>query len=189
MNEVLKNIYTRSSVRKYKADKVPDKDITEILRAGFHAANGMNRQAIEFVVLENKEIINKYNKKAINLFAERSRAAGQPNPMIERMAEDEKADIFHGAPILIFIFADPSAVSPVEDGSLAAGNIMLAAHSMGYGTCFIGFASGLGSDNEFREEFNVPEGHKYIACLILGKPDGEVEKHSRSDLKILKWVK
>jgi len=189
MNETLKNIYSRASVRKYKADKVPDGDIKEILRSGFHAANGMNRQAVEFVVIEDKDVISRYNRKAISLYAEMMRAMGQPNPMIESMANDPKADIFYGAPTVIFVFTGPSAVTPIEDGSLAVGNMMLAAHSMGYGTCFIGFASGLGNDNAFRKECSVPDSHKYIACMILGKPEGDVEKHSRSEVKILKWVK
>ncbi|MDR0508472.1 MAG: nitroreductase family protein [Candidatus Methanoplasma sp.] len=189
MNEVLKNIYTRASVRRYKADKVPDEDIKEIIRAGFHAANGMNRQAIEFIVMENKNSIRKYNRKAIILFAEMMKASGQPNPMIDKMVDDPNADVFHGAPVLVFVYANPSVVTPVEDGSLAVGNMMLAAHSMGYGTCFIGFAAGLGNDQEFRKECNVPDGHKYLACMILGKPDGNVEKHSRSDVKVLNWVK
>ena len=188
MNEVLKNIYARASVRRYKADKVPERDIEEILRAGFHAANGMNRQAIEFVVIENKDVIGRYNRKAITLYAEAVKAAGGSNPMVEKMADDPKSDIFYGAPVLVFVYANPSAVTPVEDGSLAVGNMMLAARSMGYGTCFIGFASSLGNDKEFMEECNVPGGYRYIACMILGKPEGEIEKHSRSDVKILKWV-
>ncbi len=189
MNDVLINIYSRASVRSYKPDKVPDSDIKEIIRAGFHAANGMNRQAVEFVVIENKDSISKYNRKAINLFAEMSRASGHPNPMVEKMASDPKADIFHGAPAIVFVFTNPSAVTPVEDGSLAVGNMMLAAHSMGYGTCFIGFAAGLDKDPEFRKECKVPDGYKYIACMILGRPDGDIEKHSRSDVKILNWLK
>lgn len=189
MNEVLRKIYTRASVRKYKADKVPDEDIKEILRAGFHAANGMNRQAIEFIVMENKDSIRKYNRKAIILFAEMIKASGQTNPMVDKVAADPNSDIFHGAPALVFVFANPSAITPVEDGSLAVGNMMLAAHSLGYGTCFIGFAAGLGYDQEFRKEFSVPEGHKYLACMTLGKPDGDLEKHSRSEVKVLKWVK
>jgi len=189
MNEALKNIYARASVRKYKSDMVPEGDIKEIIKAGFHAANGMNRQAIEFVVIENKGSIFKYNRKAINIFAEMVKASGQSNPMIEKMVDDPKADIFYGAPALVFVFTNPSAVTPVEDGSLAVGNMMLAAHSMGYGTCFIGFASGLGDDKEFRKECNVPDGHRYIACMTLGKPDGKVEAHPRSEVKILKWIK
>ncbi|MCL2295699.1 MAG: nitroreductase family protein [Methanomassiliicoccaceae archaeon] len=189
MNEVLKNIYTRASVRKYKADKVPEDDIREIIRAGFHAANGMNRQALEFIVIENRDSIRKYNRKAINLYAEMMKASGQPNPMIEKMVNDPSADMFHGAPVLVFVFSNPSAVTPIEDGSLAVGNMMLAAHSMGYGTCFIGLARGLENDKEFRKECSVPDGHKYLACMILGKPEGSTEKHSRSEVKVLKWVK
>jgi nitroreductase len=189
MNETLKSIYGRASVRKYKADKVPEDDIREILKAGFHAANGLNRQAIEFAVVENKDLIRSYNRKGIILFAEMMRAMGRPFPMAEKMVDDPSADIFYGAPAVIFVFARPDALTPVEDGSLAAGNMMLAAHSMGYGTCFIGFAAALGNDKEFRKECNVPEDRIYVACLILGKPDGTIERRPRPEVKIHKWVK
>ncbi|MCL2148513.1 MAG: nitroreductase family protein [Methanomassiliicoccaceae archaeon] len=189
MNETLRSIYDRWSVRKFKDEKVPVDVINEILKAGLHAANGMNRQAVRFAVIEDKEMIKKYNRKAITLFAEMARAAGQPNPMAERMAGDPDADIFYGAPGIVFVFTAPDAVTPVEDGALAVGNMMLAAHSLGYGTCFIGFAAGLGQDPEFLAEMDVPEGHRYIACMILGRPDGDVERRPRPDVKVLKWVK
>ncbi|MDR3074524.1 MAG: nitroreductase [Candidatus Methanoplasma sp.] len=189
MNDTLRSIYGRSSVRKYKEDKVPEEDIREILKAGFHAANGMNRQAIEFAVMENKNSRSKYSRKAISRLAEEAKAAGHSNPMIERMAADPASDIFYGAPAVIFVFADQNAVTPVEDGSLAVGNMMLAAHSMGYGTCFIGFAAGLGGDDEFLKECGVPDNHRYIASMILGKPDGDIDKHPRSDVRVLKWIK
>jgi nitroreductase len=67
--------------------------------------------------------------------------------------------------------------------------MMLAAHSMGYGTCYIGFGAGLGYDPEFRKECNVPDGHNYVACMILGRPDGAVEKRTRPEVKVLKWIK
>ncbi|MDR1404779.1 MAG: nitroreductase family protein [Candidatus Methanoplasma sp.] len=189
MNETLGSIYERSSVRKYKSEKVPENDLREILKAGFCAANGMNRQAIEFAVMENAGSIFKYSRKIISKLAEEARHSGNSNPIINRMAEDPAADIFYGAPAVIFVFAGQNAITPVEDGSLAVGNMMLAAHSMGYGTCFIGFAAGLGHDTEFLEECGVPAGHRYVACMIIGKPDGNIEKHPRSDVKIIKWIK
>ncbi len=184
--DIFDAIYGRSSVRRYKKEKVPEKDVEEILKAGFHAANGMNAQALRFVVMQDQKKISEFSNKArLTLL---NSGANFPPHIMERM-KDPSMDIFHGAPSLIFIFASPEALTPVEDGSLAAGNIMLAAHAMGYGTCFIGFAGALGNDPEFRKECNVPEDHRHIACLLLGKPEGDVEKHPRSDVKILKWMK
>jgi nitroreductase len=134
-------------------------------------------------VLENPDTIRKYSVKGAALFIEMMKAAGQPAPI------NPPADMFYGAPAIVFVFANPTALTPVEDGSLAVGNMMLAAHSMGYGTCFIGFAAGLGYDPEFRHECNVPDGHTFIACMILGKPDGHIERRPRPDVKILKWAK
>lgn len=188
MNEVLKCIYGRASVRSYTSDIICEEDLTELLKAGFSAPNGMNTQAVEFVIIQNEEEVLKLSEKAKKLFVEMLSRSGEPDPNVVKMCSGD-LNIFYGTPNLIFIFANKTAATPVEDGCLAAENIMLAASSMGYGTCFIGFAAGLGSDPLFRKDNNVPDDHTYVGCLAIGVPSGPVEQHSRADVKILNWSK
>lgn len=188
MNDVLNAIYGRSSVRQYKNDVPKDEDVKEILKAGFHAATGMNKQSLRFLVIENPSDITELSDKVKSDFIKGLGESAKQHPFYDRMAGSEY-HIFHRAPALVFVFSSSDVLTPVEDGSLAIGNMMLAAHSLGYGTCFIGFAASLGEDEEFFKKYNVPQDHKYIACITLGVPDGVPEKHPRSEVKILNWVK
>jgi nitroreductase len=68
--------------------------------------------------------------------------------------------------------------------------MMLAAHSLGIGSCWIGLALHLGRDTEFLREVEVPEGHKLVAPLIFGYPaKGNLKAPARNKDIILKWIK
>lgn len=91
--------------------------------------------------------------------------------------------------MLILVFASPEVVEEY-DCALAAENMMLAAHSLGIGSCWIGLAKHLGSDREFLKEAGIPEGHKLIAPLIFGYPTkGDFKAPPRNADVILKWVR
>lgn len=83
--------------------------------------------------------------------------------------------------MLILIFATPYVVEDY-DCALVAENMMLAAHSLGIGSCWIGLALHLGDDKEFMKEAGVPEGHKLIAPLIFGYPANGKRKAPRGKL-------
>ncbi|MCK9323033.1 MAG: nitroreductase [Candidatus Methanomethylophilaceae archaeon] len=189
MNEVLRCIYERSSVRKYKSDIVSDADIKEILNAGIHAPSGMNAQGLRFVIIQNTDMIAELNRVSKDLYLKNSAATGGGHPVLDKICSNPKTDLFHGASTLIFTFAAPDTATPTEDGALAVENMMLAAHSMGYGTCFIGLAAPLGYYPTFREESEVPDDHMFLSCIVLGVPDGKPEVHPKEDMKILSWTK
>jgi nitroreductase len=189
-NPVLDNIYSRRSVRKFSDKPVNDNDIKELIKAAFHAANGMNLQKLRFSVVMNKDKILEYSKRAKVLYLEQMRSAGVSNDHLESMLTNEGVNIFYAAPAAIFIYGAPGILTGTEDASLAAGNIMLAAHSMGMGTCWIGFANSLNADKEFLKDNSVPEGHKLLAAIILGYPKNADNKPTpRDEPQILNWVR
>ena len=130
-NEVLKCIETRRSVRRYRAEQIKDEELDAILRAGTYAASGMGRQPVKFVVLQRPEDV-------AELEAMNAAVLGTPG-----------AKPFYGAPTVVVVLADASVPTAVEDGSLALGNLMLAAHSVGVGSCWI---------HRAREEFASAQG-------------------------------
>ena len=67
-NDVLKNIYSRRSVRDYLPDDVPDDIIRELIRAGTYAPSVANKQPWRFVVIKNRELMNKLSDKAKELW-------------------------------------------------------------------------------------------------------------------------
>ena len=189
-NAVLDNIYARRSVRSYSDKHVPESDIRELIKAGFHAANGVNAQKLRFSVVSDKTKLKKYSDSGKRLYLEYMQKEGIEHPGIEKNLNDPESNIFYDAPVAIFIYASPGIFTPIEDASLAAGNIMLAARSMGLGTCWIGLATGLGNDCDFVRDNNVPDGHRFLAAIILGYPKNEPPGPSvRDEPTILSWIR
>ena len=86
------------------------------------------------------------------------------------------------------VFASPDVVNE-HDCALAAENMMLAAQSLGIGSCWIGLAADLGYDVEFLKEVEVPVGHKIIAPLIFGyQTKDNLKVPARNADVVLKWI-
>lgn len=137
MNEILKAIKERRSIRKFKPDMPPRIDIEQIVEAGLYAANGMGKQAVITVVVTNKAIRDR--------MAEANRQIG---------GWQEGFDPFYGAPVILVVLADKSWANRVYDGSLVMGNLMLAAHSLGLGSIWI---------HRAKEEFEQDEWKKLLS--------------------------
>jgi nitroreductase len=196
MNEVLKNIYARRSVRNFSDSKVPEEAVKEIIKAGTYAPNGMNTQALRFVVLENKELIDHYSGVAKELFKAgmaRDRPEDAPVPEnikgLMKTLSNPDFNLFYHAPVVVFVFAHPSALTPIEDASTAVENMFLYARSLGIGSCWIGFASSLAHSPEFLKECQVPSDHRLAAQFVLGYPKGELLEGKRNEPQIISWIK
>ena len=120
MNEVLKAIKERRSVRKFKADMPNKEDIDMIIEAGLYAASGMGKQATKIIAITNKDIRDK-------LSDDNRIIGGWP----------EGFDPFYGAPVILIVLYDKNSFTGIYDGSLVMGNLMLAAHSLGLGSIWI----------------------------------------------------
>ena len=170
MNEVIKNIIERRSIKKYKSDMIPSELIDEVIKAGTYAPTGMNRQSPIIIAITNKETRDKLSKLNAKI-----------------MGAD--IDPFYGAPVVIVVLADKSVPTYIYDGSLVMENMMLAAHSLGLGSCWI---------HRAKEEFEMEEGKKILESLgikgeyvgighcILGYPDIKVEAKPRKENYIYK---
>jgi nitroreductase len=188
-NAVLDNIYQRRSVRNYSDEEVHDETIKEIIRAGTYAPTAVNIQPWRFVVVKNRKLIEEYDDRAKKAFL--AAYKDTENPHLARYVQylsKATTRLFYGAPVLILVFASPDVINE-HDCALAAENMMLAAQSLGVGSCWIGLATGLGYDVEFLKEVGVPEGHKLIAPLIFGYPTKDnLKAPARNSDVILKWI-
>ena len=119
MNEVLNCLETRRSCRAYRPEQVPEEALQEILRAGLYAPSGMGRQSVKLLVVQDPAAIAALERLNGGVL-------GSP-----------EAHPFYGAPTVCVVLADAAAFTAVEDGSLALGNLMNAAHSLGIASCWI----------------------------------------------------
>ena len=147
MNEVIKAMKERRSIRKFKAEMPSKADLEQIVEAGLYAANGRGRQAVITIAVTDKELRDKLS--AVNN---------------EIMGGPEGNDPFDGAPAILIVLANKEVPTAPYDGSLVMGNLMLAAHSLGLGSIWI---------HRAKEEFEMPEYQKLLKDLgIEGEWEG-----------------
>lgn len=170
MNEVIKNIVERRSIKKYKNIPVEENLIDEIVMAGTYAPSGMNRQSPIILAITNQEVRNKI--ASINA---------------KIMGTD--IDPFYGAPVVLVVLADKNSPTHVYDGSLVMENMMLAAHSLGLGSCWIHRAKETFETEEGKEilrNLGIEGEYEGIANCILGYPDEVKEASPRKENYIYK---
>lgn len=159
MNETLNNIVTRRSIRKYKSDMVPKEIIDTVIKAGTYAATGRGMQSPIIIAVTNKALRDQLSRLNAKI-----------------MGKGEDFDPFYNAPVVLIVLADKTRPTYLYDGSLVMGNLMLAAHAQGLGSCWI---------HRAKEEFELDEGREILKSLgiegdyegighcIIGYADGE----------------
>ena len=165
MNEIIKAMMERRSIRKFKSDMVSKKDIDEIIEAGLYAANGMGRQAVITVAVTNKQLRDK--------ISEDNRKIG---------GWDKGFDPFYGAPVILIVLAEKDWRNKVYDGSLVIGNMMLAAHSLGLGSIWIHRAKEEFETEEYKKllkDIGVQGEWEGIGHCAIGYIDGDIPKPSQ----------
>jgi nitroreductase len=154
-NETLTTIKQRRSIRAFKDEQIKDEELQAVVEAGTYAPSARNQQAWHFTVIQNKELL-------ATLSSEAKKAALQlDNEFIRQAASNENFNIFYGAPTLIIVSGDEKAMVIDFDCAAANQTMLLAAQSVGLGSCWINFVMFL---------FNSPAGAKYIKQL--GIPAG-----------------
>lgn len=187
MNVELKDaIYHRRSIRKYKPQQVSKDDIRTLMDAAVQAPSASNSQPWAFAVIQDQGILNNYSDQAKKLLLEQIDSY-PPLAKYRTALSNPGFDIFYGAPTLLIIYAKPVGPHPEGDCCLAAQNIMLAAHSMGLGTCWIGFAHPLLNSDEIKQALGAPTDYTAVAPLIIGYPDGNMPAIRKKEPEIICW--
>ena len=178
VNPVLSNMMARRSIRKYLDKPVEHEKLEVIVRAGINAPSGMNRQPWIIRVVEDQKLI-----------ADVTEVYKRNNPEQVKRDKDFK-NMFRNAPNLICV------CTPAEGGALDAGllgeNMMLAAQSMGLGTCCLGgpvrFLNSNAEAKFFLDRLDIPEGYKLNYILAIGYPDEQPDAKPRDASKV-KYIK
>lgn len=167
MNETIRTIMDRRSIRRFKPDPVPNELVSTIVDCGQVAPNGMGWQNWHFTVIESRAFLDK-----IALGNTKLNAAGD-GPMKDRAQAELDAgrfmDNFYGAPMAIILSGGDAC-----GAANACQNICLAAQSLGLGTCYLGsfkpiFADPAGA--ELLSALELPEGYEPLYAIAVGYPD------------------
>ena len=147
MNEIIRAMEERRSIRSFKPEMPPKEVLQQIVEAGLYAASGKGQQAAIVVAVTNKALRDK-------LAEENRRIAGAP----------EGSDPFYGAPAVLVVLGQKDWPTHVYDGSLVMGNLLLAAHALGLGSIWI---------HRAKEEFEEPEYQQLLKDLgVEGEWEG-----------------
>lgn len=155
MNDTMNTLITRRSVRSYKKDQIAKEELDAVITAGLWAPTGMNRQHTRLVAVTDPALVKKLS-------------------IMNAAVMGSSGDPFYGAPCVVIVFGDSNVYTYVEDGSLAMGNMMNAAHSIGLGSCWIHRAKEMFESAEgqaLMAEWGIPESYKGVGNCILGYTD------------------
>lgn len=157
MNETLNTLLNRRSIRKFKAEQIKDEELNAVLEAGMYAPSAANQQSAVLIVVQNKDML----KKIADL-----------NASTVAM----KIDPYYGAPTVVLALADKNQAAPIEDASLALGNMFNAAYSLGLGSCWVHRTKQMFETEEGKallKEWGVKGDYIGVGSCILGYPDCE----------------
>ena len=120
MKDILDVIISRRSVKSYRSDMVDESLIEKVITAGTYAPSGKNKQSPIIIAITNKKIRDEISELLANL---REMPKG--------------SDPFYNAPVLLMVLAEKGVPTYVYDGSVVVENMLLEAHSLGLGACWI----------------------------------------------------
>ena len=157
--DALEAIRKRRSVRKYTGAPIPRQDLETIVDAGRLAASGSNAQPWDFIVVTDREMI------------QRLKVAAQ---------------WMENAGAIIAVVMDPESRWWVEDGAAAVENMLIASTALGYGSCWLeGYT--LPREKEFKALLGVPKEKRLLTLVPLGVPVEWPTKDKKSLREVVHW--
>lgn len=168
--DAYESLLTRRSIRKYKDLPMAKEDLQRIAEAGLYAATGHDKQNTMMVIVDDLKTIEELEKYNASVL-------GKP-----------EMHTFYGAPALIIVFADGEVSNCRYDGALCMGNLMQAAHALGFGACWINrarevFASEAGE--AYKRAWGVPDHYEGVGNLIVGYADEQPVASERKAGRII----
>ncbi len=170
MNETIRSILDRRSIRGYKDIPVEPAQLEALKECALASPTAVNAQSWHFTFVTDRDVISRVDSATMAVLDPAGR---------ERMMARGGA-IFYNAPLAVFISCDRDSKWGDVDAGIAVENLALAAHSMGLGSVIIGMcgAAFKGSEEaELAELLHFPENHRFAIAIAIGHPDTTKEAH------------
>lgn len=190
MNPVLEAIRMRRSVRTYDPRPVPRDAVASLLQAAIEAPSGMNTQPWRFVVVEDPAFHRKLVARAVpnsKKYLEPLRDADPARfAAMMRRYEELEDPVYYSAPIIIFVIG--SGPYAADSCPLACENLMLAAQSLGFGTCWVKLGSLVTDDPDVVGALELKEGESIFGPILLGYPKQPAPQAPARRAPVVKWI-
>lgn len=180
MNETIKSIKTRRSIRVFKPEQLKDTELNAILEAGLYAPSAMNGQPWHLTVIQNPETLRSLNTDA------KASMAKSENEYVRKFTENDAFNILYHAPTAIVISAVSDSPYAVTDCAALTQNMLVAAESLGIGSCWVGLTSfALKGEKApaYMEQLGIPAGYEPCFTVAMGykKTGGTAAPERKSD--------
>ena len=186
MHEVVKTIRTRRSVRSYDTKAIPRDVLNTIIEAGNEAPSAMNSQPWRFVVVEDREVKKTLLAAALPQAKKITEQVKDVDP--ERYASIKKRyaelpdPVYYSAPAIVFVIG--SGRYAAHSCPMACENMMLAAHALGLGSCWVGFGAMVTEDPGVREILELKDDDAIFGPILLGYPKSTPARPPKKDPKV-----
>jgi len=184
MNETLKNINERYTCRDFTGAALSADQIEELVKAALSAPSAMNSQPWHVIVVTDKSLVDEMDDEGMSILAD-----AEDKTTYDRMMS-RGGKLFYNAPCMVVILSDGSKWGTLDCGILCQ-NVVLAAESMGLGSCIVGMAgvpiNGPKGD-DYQKRLGFPEGHTFAVGVLVGeiKSGKEPHEHDRSKVSYVK---
>lgn len=189
MNAVIEAIKKRRSIRAYEPKPVPRDVLNAVIEAGNEAPSAMNSQPWRFVVVENasakKKLLSAALPKAKNITETLKDIDPERYEAIKKRYAELPDPVYYSAPAIVFVIGNGSYAG--HSCPLACENMMLAAHSLGLGSCWVGFGAMVTDDREVLSLLELQEGDSIFGPILLGYPKTNPPRPPKKDPKV-KWI-
>jgi nitroreductase len=187
--EAIEAIMTRRSVRKFAKKQIPDSVLEKILRAGTYAPSALAFQPWAFVVVQDQKFLKKVSDycKPIMISLMKDAHDGMSDGF-RKLLEIPGYSIYYDAPTVIMVLGKTGSRFREIDCSLCAENMMLTAHALAIGSCWIGSTEVAYDNRELMTGFRIPEGYSPVGTIVFGYPEEKPEAHDKQPAKVT-WVR
>lgn len=185
-NQTLKIIKQRRSIRSFKPEQIQDEELAAVLEAGLYAPNA-GGQAWHFTVVQDKALLERLNHAA------KEAAKQMDMEHLRALGNNAEFNCLYGAPTLIIVSGNELKGVPLDaDCAAAAENMLIAAESLGIGSCWIffvllAFSSAEGA--ELRKELRIPEGYKVYNSAVMGYKNRAADKAVERKTDLITYIK
>lgn len=181
-NQTLADIRSRRSVKKYTDQPVPMELVEAVVEAGMYAPSGMNRQSAIILAVTNRELRDRLSRMNLDIVLGR-----------QLQTTSGHSDPFYGAPVVLVVLARKDSATRVYDGSIVMENMLIAANSLGLGSCWIHRAKEVFETEEGKQllcDLGITDEYEGIGNCILGyaAPDALKPQAPRKP-DYVTWVK
>jgi len=165
MNEVINAILTHRSGRAFQDRQIKKEDLDAVLKCAAYAPSAMNTQNWHFTAIRDSAFIEKVNGWIV------SETKESGNPQLEGILERSNGKVFRNAPCVVIVSTEIGDRFGIVNASAATQNMLLAAHSLGIGSCWIGTVGILGLSKRadyYAGELKIPKGYAPYFGITLG---------------------